>query len=320
MRPSPRPNKTDRRMIGVDVAKATVVIYDSISKRTVAVENDLEALTAALGIYGPDDLLICEATGGYELATLQAALDLGLPAHRADAARVKNFIRSHGGIAKTDKIDAQWLATYGQERHASLALWEARSADRDALAALMRHRSALVAQRVQARNRKSAPTVGRLAPYLDAEITFLDTQIIAIEKDIAQIIAATETLSHDERKLRAIPSIGPVAARSLLAFMPELGTLGRRQAASLAGLAPHPRQSGKTLNASRTSGGRSELRHILFMVALTAARSNANLKAFYQRLVTAGKPKRLALNAVARKIVVIANAALRPQISAPQLT
>jgi transposase len=320
MKSSTVPIKTHSRVVGVDVAKDTVVLCDSLTLRTTTVPNTTEALTAALAAFGPDDLLLCEVTGGYELTTLKAALNLGLPAHRADAARVKNFIRSHGGIAKTDRIDARWLVRYGQERGPRLVRWQARNADRDALAALVRHRCHLVAQRVQARNRKSAPGPGELLPFLDAEIAFLDRQIHALDQAIADKISRIDHLADDEQTLRAIEGIGPVVARSLLAFMPELGTLTRRQAASLAAQAPHPQRSGTSVNFSRTRGGRTQLRPILFMAALSAMRSNPQMKTFADRLLAEGKAKRLILGAIARKLVVLANAMLKAKHTAPQLT
>lgn len=313
MKPSTSSIKTDPHVIGADVAKAFVVIHDSVSGRTTTIANTQEALVEALSVYGPGDLLVCEVTGGYELATLQAALSVGLAAHRADAARVKNFIKSHGGIAKTDKIDARWLARYGQERGSTLGRWEARSADRDALASLVRHRSDLVKLRVQALNRRSAPAVGRLAPFLDEQITFLDGHIKEIETAIKQLIAQIDHLATDQKKLQTLYGLGPVNAPSLLALMPELGTLGRRQVASLGAMAPHPVQSGTNTKRTRTRGGRTELRPILFMAALTAFRCDPKMKAFAQRLSKAGKPKRVVLNAIARKILVAANAILRPE-------
>ena len=320
MRPATLPIKTSPRVIGADVAKDNVVFYDPVSSRTLTVTNSPEALRDALAGFADYDLLICEVTGGYELAVLQVALDLNLAAHRADPARVKNFIRSHGGIAKTDAIDARWLVRYGQDRAPSLVRWQLRNADRDALAALVRHRSHLVAQRVATRNRAGAPGVGRLASFLRTELDFLDTQITALDQAIVDIMDSTDGLAADEQLLRTIPGIGPVVARSLLALLPELGSMDRRQAASLAGLAPHPDTSGRNQRGYRTCGGRSELKPILFMAALAAARSHPDLKLFAQRLITAGKPKRLVLNAIARKLVVLANAILRPKQIAHQLT
>lgn len=314
------PVSIKKRVIGVDVAKETVVLHDSASERTITVSNEPRDLAAALAGYGSDDLIVCEVTGGYERRILQAALTLGVPAHRADPSRVKSFIRSHGGLAKTDDIDARWLARYGLERGPSLARWQARSVERDTLASFVRHRRDLVTQRVQATNRRGGPAVGDLAPFLDAEIDFLQKQIKALDHAIGDLVKRTEVLADDERKLRAISGIGPIVARALLAFIPELGSLNRRQVASLAGLAPHPHQSGRTVGGVRTRGGRRELRPLLFIAAMSAARSNGDLKAFFLRLTSTGKPKMLALNAVARKIVVLANAVLKPTPTPTQLT
>lgn len=313
--------KTGPRVLGLDIAKACVVLHDASTGQTVTIANEPAALTTALAGYAGADLLVCEVTGGYELATLEAALRLGLPIHRADPYRVKCFIRSHGGIAKSDASDARWLARYGHDRGPSLPLWQPKDRERDTLAALVGHRDALVAQRSATRNRASAPGLATpLAPFLEAGIAFLDQQIKAIDLAIAALIDTVEDLAAAERSLREGAGIGPVAARSLLAFIPELGRLNRRQVASLAGLAPHPNESGETRKRRRILGGRQRLKPILFMAALAAMRANKPLKAFAQRLADAGKPKRLILTAIARKLVVIANAIIKANLNARQLT
>jgi len=213
------------------------------------------------------------------------------------------------------------LARYGRDRGPSLPLWQPRDRERDTLAALVGHRDALVAQRSATRNRAGAPGLAtRLAPFLEAEIAFLDQQIEAIDRALAALIEAVEDLANAERSLRGVAGIGPVLARSLLAFIPELGRLNRRQVASLTGLAPHPNESGETRKRRRVLGGRQRLKPILFMAALAAMRANKPLKAFAQRLEKAGKPKRLILTAIARKLVVIANAILKENLSQRQLT
>jgi transposase len=308
MRPSRAPIKGLTRVLGVDVAKASVVLFDSQTRRTWTVTNKAEALRTALAPFADYELMVCEVTGGYERALLEAALDLGLPAHRADPLRVKRYIASLGGAAKTDGIDAAWLSRYGQERGAELARWRAADLQHDALASLVRHRQHLTGARAEAKNRRSAPACQAIEAFLDEEIAFLSQQILRLDQAIADWLEQAPELAQREQRLRDITGFGPVVARSLLAFMPELGTLNRRQAASLAGLAPHPRDSGQ-LSARRRSGhGRDNLRPVLFMAALTAARANTDLKAFAERLASAGKPKRLILTAVARKLVVIANA------------
>lgn len=320
MKASHGPIKGLQRVLGVDVAKASVVLFDSLTRRTFSVANAPEALIEALEPFADYELMVCEVTGGYERAALQAALTLDLPAHRADPLRVKRFIASHGGAAKTDGIDAGWLARYGLERGSSLCLWRPRDADRDALASLVRHRQDLTAARAETKNRRSAPGGEPIAPFLDAQIDFFDGQIKSLEQAIATLLTKTPDLASAELRLRSIIGIGPVAARSLLAFLPELGSLSRRQAASLAGLAPHPRDSGQFAARRRTGQGRSHLRPVLFMAALSAIRANPDFKAFAERLSLGGKPKRLIITAVARKLVVLANAMLRHQPDPIQLT
>lgn len=309
------------RVLGADVAKAAVVLHDSLTGRCWSVENTPAALGKALTPFADYDWLVCETTGGYERRLLQVATAVGLRACRADAAQVKAFIGSHGGRAKTDRIDAAWLSRYGLDRANQLKAWRAPAPEREAFAELLRHRQDLLAQRVQAKNRRSAPGGAALHALLDEQIVFLTSQIRRVDVQLTQLIETAEDLARDEQALRAIPGIGPIAARTLLALLPELGQLGPKQAASLAGLAPHPHESGQTRQRRRMAGGRTGLRPVLFMAALTAARAHPLLAGVYQRLLRAGKPKRLALAAIARKLVVIANAVLRDLRSSPaQLT
>lgn len=299
------------RVLGADVAKDAVVFHDSATGRSWSVANAPTALHKALTSYADYDWLICETTGGHERRLLDAATDLGLRACRANAAQVKAFIASHGGRAKTDRIDAAWLSRYGLDRAAQLKAWRAPAPEREAFAELLRHRQDLIAQRVQAKNRRSAPGGASLRPLLDEQIAFLTSQLRRIDAQLAQLLQAAPDLARDEQTLRAIPGIGPVVARTLLALLPELGQLGPKQIASLAGLAPHPHESGQTRQRRRMAGGRTGLKPVLFMAALAAARSHPLLAAAYQRLLLAGKPKRLAIAAIARKLLVIANAIVR---------
>lgn len=306
-----QPANAGLRVLGADVAKDAVVVHDSVTGRCWSIANTCAALSAALTPYAEYDWLVCETTGGHERQLLEAATSLGLRACRADAAQVKAFIASHGGRAKTDRIDAAWLSRYALDRATKLNAWRAPAPEREAFAELLRHRQDLLAQRVQAKNRRSAPGGASLRSLLDEQIAFLTSQIQRIDLQMTELIDATTDLARDEQTLRAIPGIGPVAARTMLALLPELGRLGPKQAASLAGLAPHPHESGQTRRRRRMGGGRTGLRPVLFMAALTAARSHPTLAGVYLRLLCAGKPKRLAIAAIARKLVVIANAVLR---------
>lgn len=318
MKPSRTPIKPFERVVGLDVAKETVVLFDTVSRRTWTIANRLADLKEALKPFADYQLMVCEATGGHERPALEAALSLGLPACRADALKVKRYIASLGGAAKTDNIDSAWLGRYGQERGASLPLWDPPAADQEGLTSLVRHRQDLLGERTKVKNRLGAPGSERLKPFLEDQLSFLEGQIDSLDQAIVILIDQQAKLASDQKALRSIKGVGPVAARGLLAFMPELGQLSRRQAASLAGLAPHPKDSGKTAGRRRTGAGRNELRSILFMAALSASRYHPELKLFAQRLLKAGKPKRLMLIAVARKLVVIANAVLKH--AQPKLT
>jgi transposase len=319
MKPSRNAIKTLDRVLGLDVAKASVVLFDPISGRTWTVANQLSRLVEALEPFADYELMVCEATGGHERAALEAALTVGLAAHRADASKVKSYIRSLGGAAKTDNIDARWLSRYGQERGCGLARWQAPSATRDDLAGLVRLRQDLVAQRAAAKNRRGAPCSDAVAQFLERQVQFLDDEIRALDKVIAKQIKDDPDLADARERLRSHKGFGSVAISTLLALVPELGQLNRRQAACLTCLAPHPRDSGQTFGRRRTTRrGRDGVRPVLFMAALSAARYDPTLRAFYQRLIAAGKPKRLALVAVARKLVVLANSLLKPtQTAAP---
>jgi len=297
--------------IGCDVGKADIVMCDSRTGRITRVRNTDAALADFAATLDPGALVVCEATGGYEALLLAALVHAGRAAHRADARKVKAFIRSFGTLGKSDTIDARALAEYGRERHDRLARWQPRDRHRDRLHRLVSARHDLVEQRVACRNRLQAPGSGDVAARLQRILAALDAEIAGLEDDMRALIAACEPLRKTVAVLATITGIGPATAARLTALMPELGTLGRRQAAALAGLAPHPRQSGASDAYRATRGGRPAVKHALFMAALTAARRNPDLNAFYRRLLDNGKKPIVATVAVMRKLIVIANAKLR---------
>lgn len=302
---------TPTRLLGCDVGKKTIVVFDSRSRRTTTLANQRADLDAFLATVEPTALLVCEATGGYEDALLAAALVAGVPAHRADARKVKAFIRSFGILGKTDAIDAKALAVYAQERHAALARWQPRDPERDRLQALVLARRDVVDQRVAFANRRGAPGAESLAPFLDPILACLQAQIKRIDAAIAALLRDDAALRRDAAVLRTIIGIGATTAAALLALLPELGRLDRRRIAALAGLAPHPNQSGTRDGARRIRGGRTHIRRALFMPTFTAIRCNPTLRDTFQRMVASGKKPIVAVVAIMRKIVVIANARLR---------
>jgi transposase len=256
-------------------------------------------------------LVVCEATGGYEDKLLAVMLAAGVPAYRADARKVKAFIRSFGTLGKSDAIDAQALARYGAERHATLARWVQPDPVREALQALVLARVDLVRMRQAQLNRLAAPGAGVVATALRAIVREIEKQLRALEARIAACLRGHPALERDMAVLRGMRGIGSVTAAALLALMPELGTLSGRQAASLAGVAPHPHESGQRVGYRKTRGGRPDVKRTLFMAGLVASRGAGSLAEMYQRLVARGKRPIVAVTAVMRKLIVIANAKLR---------
>lgn len=299
------------RFLGCDVGKDAIVVHDTADGATRTLPNDAAALARFVATLDAACLIVCEATGGYEAPLLAAAVSAGIAAHRADARRVKAFIRSLGTLGKTDALDALALARYGHERHATLALWQPREDAREQLRCLVQARSELVRDRTACSNRIAAPGAHPVAPRLRRILSALEAEIAGIEAEIDQLIQGAKPLARAATTLRSIKGLGPTTAAALLALMPELGTLGRRQIAALAGLAPHPRQSGKAEAYRRTCGGRPEIKRALFMATLAATRCNPSLSSFYQRLIANGKKPLVALVAAMRKLLTIANAKLR---------
>ena len=298
--------------IGCDIGKTSIVAFDSRTSQTRTIPNRPADLARFAATLDNTCLAICEATGGYEDALLRALWHAGRAAHRADARKVKAFIRSFGTLGKTDAIDARALAAYGRERHATLARWQAPDPQRERLQALVLTRRDLIVDRQAYQNRLAAPGAAAVKRQLARLLASFDQQIAEITRNITALIRAHKALADAETTIRGIVGIGPTTAAALLALLPELGTLNRREVASLAGLAPHPNQSGATDAYRRIRGGRPEIKRVLFMAAMVAANHDPKQRSFYERLVSQGKKKLVALTAIMRKLIVICNAVLRP--------
>lgn len=258
-----------------------------------------------------DSFVVLEATGGYETALLNTLCEQGIAVHRATPLQAKHFIRSLGKIAKTDKLDALALARYGFERHATLPLFVQKSPEMQELCDLLMRRDDYMAIRKAEIVRLKHPRYINIKQDVKKHLAYVDKQINSIRKKIKLLINASSELKQKMEVLTSVKGIGEQTAFVLLGLMPELGTLTRRQAASLAGCAPHARDSGKMRGYRQVWGGRRAIKTALFMASLSASRSNVELSAFYKRLVLDGKKKMVALNAVMRKLIVILNAKLR---------
>lgn len=307
-------------VIGLDVAKDAVVLHDLASGCAETIPNRYETLVERLEPYADRLLAVCEATGGYEDQLLRALVALGIPVHRGDPSKINHFARSLGR-AKTDVIDARVLAIYGRDRFDTLARWTPPPQSQDELVRLVARRQQLVRMRQGERTRLAGPrgagddlvaaTFEEVARVLAEQIAKVDAAIRALVQDCPELEART-------RVLRTVHGFGEVISVALLGHMPELGTLTRREAASLAGCAPHPKKSGRKDGRRTTGGGRRQVKALAFTAAMTAARGDNPFATFFKRLVASGKSKRCAYTAVARKLIVVANARLAELYAAKQ--
>ena len=251
-----------------------------------------------------------EASGGYERAVDAALVAAGLPAVVVNPRQVRDFARSRNILAKTDRLDAWVLARFAAEVQPDVR--PRPDAATQHLHDLMTRRRQLVTMRVaeQQRRPQIAPA---LRAGLDAHLAWLTADLAAVDAELVAVIQADPRLRAQAAYLQSIPGIGPVACRTLLAELPELGTLNRHQIAALVGVAPFNRDSGAWRGCRSVWGGRASVRATLYMAALAASRFNPRLRAFYQRLVAAGKPKLVALTACMRKLLVLCNSLCKQQ-------
>lgn len=303
--------------IGIDIGKETIDVAVHGQKTVTQYANNSSGFRAFKKRYTeelPDSFVVLEATGGYENALVSFLQAEQVAVHRASPLAAKHFLRSLRLRAKTDRLDALALARYGAERHSELALLLPPEPAQQRLAELVARRDDLVKMRVMEKQRLKHPRYKNLQPSLKQTIKFLTTQIENLEQQMRHAIAACKTLTRKMHVLMQITGIGFQTAANLLAKMPELGTLSRKQAASLAGLAPHPKDSGKSTGYRSTTGGRSSLKSNLYPAAMSAKTHCPSLKTFYQNLRDKGKLPMVALTAVMRKLIIIANAKIRDDL------
>jgi transposase len=296
--------------VGIDVAKAELVMALRPSGERWTATNDdagIQGLLTRLHEATPA-LVVLEATGGYERAAVAALATAGLPLVVANPRQVRDFARATGQLAKTDGIDAATLALFAERvRPAPRAL---PNESAQALDALLTRRRQILGMVGAERNRleHAVPAVRR---GIVQHIRWLERQLHDVDNDLDRTIQASPVWRAKENLLRSVPGVGPVVSRTLLGDLPELGTLPRKQIAALVGVAPLARDSGTLKGKRLVWGGRAPVRAALYMAALVASRRNPVIREFYQRLVMAGKPKKLALTACMRKLLTILNAMLR---------
>ena len=301
------------RSLGLDVAKATVELASEPAGLTGQFATDAAGLRALVARCQaePVTLIVLEATGGYEAPVAAALATAGLPVAIVNPRHVRAFAQALGRLAKTDRLDAQVLALFAAHiRPTPRPLPDEATQELEAL--LARRRQLL--EMLHAERQRLPRARGReVRRNLRTHIRWLEQSVIDADAGLETLIQASPLWRVQDALLQSVPGVGPTLARTLLGLVPELGHLDRHQIAALVGVAPLARDSG-TLRGRRTCwGGRPAVRTVLYMAALTAARYNPVLRTFYQRLRTAGKPAKVALTAVARKLVVLLNAMLRDQ-------
>lgn len=295
--------------VGIDVAKRWLDVAVGAVGPVRRVANDpagIHALVAAMAAETPAGIVV-EATGGYEQPVVAALHTAGLPVIVVNPQQVRQFARATGTRAKTDALDAHLLARFGERLDPDVRAQPSPAAQE--LAQSLRRRGQLQAWKTAERNRREH-LAERLRPGQDRLLEVLDEQIAEIDQLLAETIRADPELRAKARIVRSIPGVGGVVAATLLGLLHELGTLSRQQVAALAGVAPLNRDSGTHRGVRSISGGRSQVRPMLYMASLSMSK-HAAFKPFYARLVAQGKPKKVALVALMRKLVTIANALLR---------
>lgn len=302
----------DPLFVGIDVAKAQLdlAVRPTGAAWTIPhTEAAIAALIPRLVALAPA-LVLLEATGGLEVPLTGALVAAGLPVAVVNPRQVRDFAQATGTLAKTDRLDAAVLAPCAAAvRPTPRPLPDAAT---QALDALVTRRRQLVERPTAELNRlESAPPA--LRPRIRQHLAWLARERAAVEQALAAAVRAHPVWHVHDDLLQSAPAVGPVLATTLLASLPELGTLNRKQIAALVGVAPFPRDSGTQQGRRRIWGGRAEVRAALYMAALTGVRHNPSLKAFYQRLRAAGKLPKVALTACMRKLLTILNAMIKHQ-------
>lgn len=315
-------------VVAFEVSKHQLVIHTLPTDKQRSVPNTPAAARRALMAEARHNrraglgslLVVCEATGGYEEHVLVAAASLGIETHQAHGTRVRHFAKYKGLKAKNDPIDARLIALYGLQTE-NLVRYQPPSAELKALRALQERRHDLIVMLQAERNRLEHVKNASVLKSLRASLRALSSTLTAIETEISELLARTDALARTAELMRTVPGVGPVVASTLIAHMSELGTLPRGRPAALAGLAPYDDDSGQKKGRRRIEAGRSAVRRCLYMAALVAVRVCPHLRAYADRIKARGKPFKVAITAVMRKLIEIINAVLadgKPCRYAPQ--
>lgn len=295
------------RFVGIDVSKATLDVHVLPSREAFVIAHDEEGIGDLCRRVGVMDrsLVVLEATGGLQERVAAALVAVGIAVAVVNPRQVRDFARACGRLAKTDRIDAEVIAAFAaQIRPTPRPLPDA---DRKALIDLVGRRRQLVEMRASEKIRR-AQIAAHLRPGLEAHLEWLSKAIAEIDKDIGTALRNSPMWRVEDELLQSVPGLGPVTRAMVLAKLPELGTLSRRQIAALVGVAPMNRDSGKLRGRRTIKGGRADVRNALYMATVTAIRFNPLIQVFHQRLKAKGKPAKVIITACMRKLLTMINA------------
>lgn len=296
--------------VGCDISKQWLDFFDEASGRCQRIDNQLDAIDAYVARLQPDqDFVVMEATGVHDRLLRHALAKAGVPFSRHNPAHTHHYAKSTRRRAKTDPLDARMLSGYGRRYHPDAE--PAPREENERLQSLARHRDQLVDMRARLKKLLGEAFDETVVADLADMIADFDTRIHALESRIADVIRQAEDTARDYTLMVSVPGVSKVGALSLLAHLPELGKRSPKSIAALAGLAPFDNKSGKLSRKSQIQGGRSRVRRALYMAALTAIRTCQRFKAFYSDLAARSGSKKLAIIAVARKLLVVLNAIIR---------
>lgn len=298
--------------VGIDVAKDKLdvaVLGEKATSEATNTQRGISVLVKKMCQLNPK-LIVVEATGGYEEALVLSLFEAGLPVALVSPQRVRQYAKARGQWAKTDKLDAQNLAEYG--KNIQPRLFVAKSEEGRRLSAIVGRRRQLVDMQKAEKNRLRTAYL-EMKSSIQTVIDCLKAEVKRLDEEIGKFMKEHEDFKEQEKLLCSAKSIGPVTAATLLADLPELGKLDRKQIAALVGVAPMNHDSGKKRGYRKTKGGRPEVRSVLYMSALSAIRYNPMIKTQYEQLVKRGKEKKVAITACMRKMLTILNAMMRDQ-------
>jgi transposase len=302
----------DAQYVGIDVSKDRLDVHVRPSGEAFTVARDGEGLAALVARLAPlaPHLVAVEATGGFETTVAAAIAGAALPLAVVNPAQVRHYAQALGRRAKTDAIDAEVIARFAEATRPEPRPLPDEATQ--ALAELVTRRRQIIAMMVAERQRATR-LPKRLKRSCERVVRVLEKELAALDQDIDTTVRGSPAWRAKEDLLASVPSIGDITARTLIADLPELGTLDRRQIAALVGVAPFTRQSGQWQGKAFIGGGRPRVRAALFVATMSAVRHNPTIRAFRQRLLAKGKPKMVVMVACMRKLLTILNAILRDQ-------